>query len=103
MNTPPPDPVRRKRNRRILIALWLIVLALALLVPLALKLPDDAHKAAGPVRIQKVLDAQRDAWNQGDLEGFMDGYWNSDELEFHSAKAKATKWVTWTSRIFKSR
>jgi beta-aspartyl-peptidase (threonine type) len=34
--------------------------------------------------IRKVLDDQVAAWNRGDLDGFMQGYWRSDELTFFS-------------------
>ncbi len=33
-------------------------------------------------RIAEIMDAQEDAWNRGDLEGFMKAYWPSDELVF---------------------
>lgn len=32
--------------------------------------------------IKKVMDAQETAWNNGDLDGFMAGYWKSDKLKF---------------------
>ncbi|MFA7421742.1 MAG: nuclear transport factor 2 family protein [Melioribacteraceae bacterium] len=32
--------------------------------------------------ILKVLEAQRVAWNEGALEKYMQGYWNSDSLRF---------------------
>jgi ketosteroid isomerase-like protein len=32
--------------------------------------------------IVKVLADQRIAWNKGDIEGFMQGYWKSDSLMF---------------------
>jgi ketosteroid isomerase-like protein len=32
--------------------------------------------------IRKVMDDQAAAWNRGDLEGFMRGYWNSPKLVF---------------------
>jgi ketosteroid isomerase-like protein len=35
--------------------------------------------------IQKVLDDQTAAWNRGDLDAFMTGYWNSDNVQFVSA------------------
>jgi len=34
--------------------------------------------------IRKVLDDQVAAWNRGDLEGFMAGYWKSDAMTFYS-------------------
>ncbi len=33
-------------------------------------------------KIKSVLFAQRDAWNRGDLEGYMEGYWKNDSLKF---------------------
>ena len=35
-----------------------------------------------PSRILKVLADQADAWNRGDLEGFLLGYWHSDQTVF---------------------
>ncbi|MDP3582470.1 MAG: nuclear transport factor 2 family protein [Ignavibacteria bacterium] len=32
--------------------------------------------------ILKVLEDQRIAWNSGDIEGYMQGYWKSDSLRF---------------------
>lgn len=34
--------------------------------------------------IRFVLIQQRDAWNKGDIEGYMAGYWKSDSLLFTS-------------------
>lgn len=34
--------------------------------------------------VRKVLDDQVAAWNKGDLDGFMKGYWDSPELFFIS-------------------
>lgn len=32
--------------------------------------------------ILNILDTQQNAWNEGSLEKFMDGYWKSDSLKF---------------------
>lgn len=37
--------------------------------------------------IRSVLAAQVAAWNDGDLDAFMNGYWNSSELKFVSGTA----------------
>ncbi len=34
------------------------------------------------VAVRKVLAMQEQAWNRGDLQGFMQGYWKSDSLQF---------------------
>ena len=38
--------------------------------------------------IKKVLTAQQECWNNGDIDGFMEGYWNSEELIFTSLSHK---------------
>lgn len=35
--------------------------------------------------ILSVLETQRKAWNIGDIEGYMQGYWNNDSLVFVGA------------------
>ena len=42
--------------------------------------------------IAKVLLAQQDAWNRGDLAGFMSGYWNSPDLTFFSGAQEHDGW-----------
>jgi beta-aspartyl-peptidase (threonine type) len=42
--------------------------------------------------IRAVLDAQVVAWNKGDLEGFMNGYWRSPELTFTSGATLTKGW-----------
>ena len=34
--------------------------------------------------VRAVLEAQQEAWNQGDLAAFLEGYWKSDSLTFYS-------------------
>ena len=38
--------------------------------------------------ILSVLETQKDAWNKGNLEEFMKGYWRSDKLTFFSGGGK---------------
>jgi ketosteroid isomerase-like protein len=42
--------------------------------------------------IERVLRKQQDAWNRHDLEGFMLGYWNSQELTFFSGGKEQDGW-----------
>jgi ketosteroid isomerase-like protein len=41
-----------------------------------------AAEPAPEVAIRQVLDAQAVAWNQGDLDAYMRGYWRSPQLSF---------------------
>ena len=40
--------------------------------------------------IKKMLSNQQECWNNGDIDGFMQGYWNSEELIFTSLNHKPT-------------
>jgi hypothetical protein len=51
---------------------------LLLLVSLHLKI--EAQEPAKLIRT--LLENQSQAWNRGDLEGFMEGYWKNDSLRF---------------------
>jgi ketosteroid isomerase-like protein len=44
--------------------------------------------------ILRVLETQRIAWNKGDIEGYMQGYWKSDSLLFVGKSAPAYGWQT---------
>ena len=38
--------------------------------------------------IKEILAYQQECWNNGDIDGFMKGYWNSEELIFTSLRHK---------------
>ncbi|MAB48321.1 MAG: DUF4440 domain-containing protein [Flavobacteriaceae bacterium] len=42
--------------------------------------------------ILKVLNLQEEAWNNHDLEGFMQGYWKSDSLKFYGSSGLTKGW-----------
>src|SRR5947209_1212985 len=42
--------------------------------------------------VEKVLLAQQGAWNHHDLDGFMNGYWNSPDLTFFSGAKESKGW-----------
>lgn len=42
--------------------------------------------------VRAVLDAQVAAWNRGDIDGFMQGYWRSEKTEFVSASGVVRGW-----------
>ena len=39
-----------------------------------------------------MLENQVEAWNKGDLEGFMEGYWRSPDLTFYSEDRPRRGW-----------
>lgn len=64
------------------------VAAVALATPLACAHPTPApaprFATADDAAVRAVLAAQQDAWNRGDLAGYMAGYQRSPELVFTS-------------------
>jgi len=64
-------------------------------------LGDDAGNAA-PMAIQKVLDDQQAAWNRGDLDAFMAGYWKSEDLTFFSGAHATAGWQAALDRYKKN-
>lgn len=53
----------------------------SLLVAFLLSVAVSAQ-SSDETQIRGILDRQTAAWNRGDLEGFMDGYWQNDSLMF---------------------
>jgi len=52
--------------------------------------------------VRAVLDAQRDAWNRGDIEGYMDGYARLAEITFVSGDTITRGWQTVHDRYKKN-
>ena len=52
--------------------------------------PGDSVRAT--FDLEDVLNEQVDAWNRGDIEGFMDYYWRSEDLEFISGDTLHRGW-----------
>lgn len=77
-------------SRRLLVVCSVMLLATAL----AAQTPDGGGSSAtvADEAIANVLHAQVDAWNRGDLTGFMSGYWNSPELVFAAGKQETRGW-----------
>lgn len=55
-------------------------------------LSASAQKKNPEVLIRANMAEQQDAWNSGDLDGFMAHYWNDPEVKFVSKKGVAHGW-----------
>lgn len=53
---------------------------------------EAANAVVAEAAVMSVLSTQQDAWNRGDIPGFMEGYWKSDELRFASGGAITYGW-----------
>jgi len=69
----------------------LIQITLANLVPLFASISVSAAVNATN-EIQNLLHAQQEAWNRGDIDAFMNGYWRSEETVFVSGDEVTRGW-----------
>jgi ketosteroid isomerase-like protein len=64
------------------------LIAIVLLTVLSIHAQSKKDEAA----IRKVMATQAAAWNRGDLDAFMFGYWRSDKLAFVSGDTVTRGW-----------
>ena len=75
--------------------LALAMMALAMMVLAMMGLAGDAPPSSSATpqdQIRALLKSQQDAWNRGDLDAFMQGYWKSDRTEFVGAGGIERGW-----------
>jgi ketosteroid isomerase-like protein len=75
-----------------LILCWLLILGSCIAL----------HAQGDKQAIIKVLETQRIAWNNGDIDGFMQGYWKSDSLMFVGKDAPVYGWQKTLERYKKA-
>ncbi len=83
------------------------VLVLALITLLFLAAFSSRSTGAQPqsddaAAILTLLNDQTAAWNRGDIEGFMNGYWNSNLTEFVSSDGVSRGWQALLERYRRS-
>src|ERR1700693_2379422 len=72
---------------------WFLCLGFALLLSLSVNVRGyAAPERYAEVQIRSVLEMQSAAWNRGDVEAFMQGYWKSEETEFVGASGITRGW-----------
>lgn len=75
---------------RSLLSLAVVLFGAALSAPLPVSAPD--------AEVRALLQRQQDAWNRHDLEGYMAGYWRSEDLTFFSGGSVMHGWQTTLDR-----
>lgn len=63
---------------------------------------SDKQRAVIQSDIKAVMNEQMIAWNRGDIDGFMKGYWNSEKLVFASGDNVTRGWQPTLDRYKKS-
>ena len=56
------------------------------------QVPNQQGQTKAEAAIRRLLATQVEAWNRGDLEGFMGGYWRSPDLTFFSGGNISQGW-----------
>lgn len=69
--------------------------------PLRWRQVNSKKNASAITEIRAVLHAQQDAWNRGDIDGFMSGYARSGSTTFISEDAVRKGWETVRARYLK--
>ncbi len=90
--------------RRMSVCLLLFSFAI-LVVPIHEKVHAQGRSKREAITIaavRAVLDAQSDAWNRGDIEGFMDGYARLPDITFVSGDNFTRGWQTVHDRYQKN-
>ncbi len=80
----------------------LIALIFLLAGAFNLSAQSESQKALIVKDIEKVMSDQSAAWNNGDIDGFMAGYWNSEKLLFISGDNITRGWQPTLDRYKKS-
>jgi ketosteroid isomerase-like protein len=72
---------------------FLLCIGVAVLLSLSFGVQvDAARERSDEAQIRAVLDTQSIAWNRGDIDTFMTGYWKSEETEFVGASGITRGW-----------
>lgn len=77
----------------------LLIFSFLLLFAGSVSAQSKNERTAGEIR--RVMDAQVAAWNAGDIEGFMRGYWKSEKLVFVSGESVTKGWQPMIDRYKK--
>jgi beta-aspartyl-peptidase (threonine type) len=77
-----------------------LTLATLFLIISTTSLFAQANKVTAAIR--KVMDDQVEAWNRGDIDRFMTGYWRSERLVFISGDTVTRGWQPTLDRYKKT-
>ena len=84
----------------------LLILAFCVLTPPTRSADEPASRQAAHqadvTAIRAVLDAQQQAWNRGDIDAFLTGYWHSPDLTFSGSNGISRGWDAVLARYKKN-
>lgn len=80
---------------------WILPVLLAITAVATISRESPAAPAAQE-QIQAVLDMQQEAWNRGDVQAFLQGYWHSPDLTFSGSGGITRGWDGLLERYHKA-
>lgn len=81
---------------------FLLSISIVIHVPLLCTSLSSPDTSKIKTEIQTVLNKQKTEWNEGNIEGFMEYYWNSEHFTFQSGDSRIYGWQTLLSRYKKN-
>ncbi|UCC40830.1 MAG: DUF3225 domain-containing protein [Candidatus Aminicenantes bacterium] len=78
------------------LVLLLVITSLVILMTYCCELSPDIQKVEN--EIKDILDKQKISWNEENIEGFMEYYWNSEKFTFQSGSKRLHGWNALLSR-----
>src|ERR1051325_2607987 len=81
---------------------FLLVASFPVYTSARLNAGPNKHNDRTVAAVRAVLEAQVAAWNRGDVEGYMAGYWRSDKTIFISGDNVTRGWETVLAHYKKS-
>jgi uncharacterized protein (TIGR02246 family) len=81
-----------RMNRGWVLAAGLLAMGVFLVVQGRVFAKPAEERTADRDAIRAVLSAQQSAWNRGDVDAFLVGYWRSPELTFSGSSGVARGW-----------
>ena len=80
----------------------LVLLTLCSLTPDIRSADEAPARQADLSAIRTILDAQQQAWNRGDIDAFLTGYWHSPDLTFSGSDGISRGWDAVLARYKKN-
>jgi ketosteroid isomerase-like protein len=80
----------------------LLILTFCVSAPSARSADETTDRQADRGAIRVVLSAQQEAWNRGDIDAFLTGYWHSPDLTFSGSNGISRGWDAVLARYKKN-
>jgi uncharacterized protein (TIGR02246 family) len=84
--------IRSRQSGFAMIAAMAVLSAVSALILWHLSMAQAENRAPDSAAITAALNAQVAAWNRGDVDAFLEGYWRSPEVSFGGATGFTKGW-----------